>query len=239
MMVRPVALFFDLDGTLVDTAPDLAAALNRLLVEENRQPLPLETIRPQASNGSRGLLALGFDLQATDAGFQPLAQRFLEHYAAHLCEHSTLFPGMSELLTALERAAIPWGVITNKPRRFTLPLLAALQLDQRCCAIVSGDECPQPKPDPATILLGCARAGLSAGRHILYVGDDERDIVAGHAAGCTTVAATWGYPGSLDTVRSWQAEHIVSLPVELLALCNRHEMGKMSEISACRSAAVP
>lgn len=212
------AVFFDLDGTLADTAPDLAAALNRLLLEHGRTPLTLAQIRPQATNGVSGLLGLGFGLQASDSEFAPLAQRYLALYAAHLSEHTRLFPGIETLLDRLDEHEIPWGIVTNKPRRFTLPLLAALQLDQRCAAIVSGDDCAAPKPAADSLLRACELIGRKPQADIFYVGDDERDIIASHAAGLTSVAIAWNQTTSVSEIESWQvqASHIISQPDQLL-----------------------
>lgn len=219
------AVFFDLDGTLADTAPDLGAALNRLLREEGRAELPMAAIRPQASNGTRALLQLGFGVlpDIDEPGYTELAQRFLAHYAADVCVHTRLFPGVAELLTQLEQRALRWGVVTNKPQRFTEPLLAALNLSTRSACIVSGDTTAQPKPAPDSLLHACQLTGIQP-QHCLYVGDDERDIIAGRAAGMTTIAAAWGYLGAdnaeaaADIIASWQADASIATPEDLLGL---------------------
>lgn len=214
------AVLFDLDGTLADTAPDLGGALNRLLVEEGRPALPLEKYRPHTSNGTRGMLAIGFDIVPADPPYADLARRFLQHYENALCEHTVLFPDIAELLSSLEARGIRWGVVTNKPQRFTLPLLEGLGLRQRCACIVSGDSTPLPKPDPAPLLLACATAKVRPS-HSLYVGDDARDIVAGRAADMITVAAAWGYLGVDVPIASWQAHAIIHRPDEVLGLLDR------------------
>jgi phosphoglycolate phosphatase len=211
------AVFFDLDGTLADTAPDLCGALNRLLSEEGRPKLPLEKARPYTSNGTRGLLAIGFDIVPTDVGYADLVRRFLKHYENALWSHTVLFPEIGELLAGLEERSIPWGVVTNKPQRFTLPLLEGLGLRRRCACIVSGDSAPHPKPHPAPLLLACVAAQALPSRS-LFVGDDQRDIVAGHAAGMITVAAAYGYLGVDVPIHSWQAHAIVNRPNEVLGL---------------------
>lgn len=211
------AVLFDLDGTLADTALDLGAALNRLLVEEGRAPLALEDTRPHTSNGTRGLLGAGFGIAPGDAAYADLARRFLDHYAAAVCAHTLLFPGVAELLDELDARGVRWGVVTNKPHRFTVPLLEALGLRQRCACIVSGDSTPRPKPDPGPLLLGCSEANARPQRS-LYVGDDERDIVAGRAAGMLTVAAAWGYLGVAAPPGDWNAHVIIEAPLQVLDL---------------------
>ncbi len=211
------AVLFDLDGTLADTAPDLGAALNRLLVEEGRPPLALELARPHTSNGVRGLLGAGFGCAPGDAAYAEFARRFLDHYASALCQGTVLFPGIAELLVKLDRRGIRWGIVTNKSQRYTLPLLEGLGLRQRCACIVSGDTTPRAKPHPAPLLLACIAAQVQPARS-LYVGDDLRDILAGRAAGLGTVAAAYGYLGVEIPVASWQADAIVNRPEEILGL---------------------
>ena len=211
------AVLFDLDGTLADTALDLGAALNRLLAEEDRAMLSLAETRPHTSNGTRGLLGAGFGIVPGDAAYAGLAKRFLDHYENALCEHTVLFAGVAELLAGLESHGLPWGVVTNKPQRFTLPLLEGLGLRQRCACIVSGDSAPRPKPHPSPLLLACVAANARPERS-LYVGDDERDIVAGRAAGMITVAAAYGYLGVASPPSSWQAHVVVNHPGEVLGL---------------------
>ncbi len=211
------AVLFDLDGTLADTALDLGAALNQLLCEEKRPPLTAEVIRPHTSNGTRGLIRLGFDLGPEDTHYAELARRFLEHYAASVCQHTVLFPGIPTLLDTLDTQEIRWGVVTNKPHRFTVPLLAALGLEARCACIVSGDSTPHPKPAPDPLLLACKTACVHP-EQTLYVGDDVRDIVAGRAAGMVTVAARWGYLGVEEIPENWGAHYLIDTPEELLPL---------------------
>lgn len=211
------AVLFDLDGTLADTAPDLAAALNAVLVERGETPLPLATLRPHTSNGARGLLGVGLGITPQDEIFGELVLRFLHHYETNVCVHSTLFPGVPALLDYLEEQQIPWGVVTNKHHRFTVPVLKGLGLHDRCACIVSGDTAARPKPDPAPILLGCEQAGVRP-EQVFYVGDDERDILAGRAAGARTVAVSWGYLGVDVPLENWGADAIIHAPMALVDL---------------------
>lgn len=211
------AVFFDLDGTLADTAPDLALALNLVLQEEGRAALPLTQIRPHVAGGTKAMLALGLGITPEDAAYAELAQRFLAHYTAHLNDQTRLFPGMSPVLDTLQSQQIRWGVVTNKAARFTLPLLQGLGLAGHCAAIVSGDSTPTPKPHPAPLLLACEQAGVNAMK-CLYVGDDERDIRAGCAAGMQTAVALWGYPGDRQETQAWAADRYLSSVQDLLAL---------------------
>ena len=210
-------VLFDLDGTLADTAPDLAAAINRLRNDHDLEAIPLVQLRPHVSSGARGMLRAAFDLTPADEGYADMVQRFLTHYASHLCVDTQLFDGMPALLDALDDAGIPWGIVTNKQSRFTLPLVAALGLEKRACCIVSGDSAARPKPAPDPLLLGCSRAGISP-RKCVYVGDDLRDVVAGKAAEMQTIAAAYGYLGVDDPIESWGADAIIETPAELAKL---------------------
>jgi 2-phosphoglycolate phosphatase len=211
------AVFFDLDGTLADTAPDLGGALNRLLRERGRVPLNMATLRPHVSAGTRGMIGVGFGLAPQDEAYAGLAQRFLELYAANLCDGTRLFDGMAALLEHLEGRNIRWGIVTNKPERFTVPLAERLGLSKRAAAIVSGDSVPTPKPAPDALLLACATAEVAPER-TLYVGDDLRDVQAAHAAGIRAVAAAWGYLGDGQTISEWGADATIDSPLDLLNL---------------------
>lgn len=211
----PEAVFFDLDGTLADTAPDLGAALNHLLAEHGREPLPHSVLRPHVSAGARGLLRVGFGIEPDHPGYASLRERFLDIYEQALCEHTALFAGMDTLLAALEAKGIAWGVVTNKPERFTLPLMAALGLAGRAAAIVGGDTTAKAKPDPLPLLHACTAAGVAA-RASAYVGDDLRDIQAGRAAGMRTFAAAWGYLGDGLPIAEWGADRLIAEPAGLL-----------------------
>ena len=211
------AVFFDLDGTLADTAPDLGGALNRLLGEQGRSALDMAVIRPYVSAGVRGMLGVGFGLKPDHTDYPPLAHRFLELYASRLCDGTRLFDGMPALIEELEGRAIRWGVVTNKSARFTLPLMDALGLSDRAVAIVSGDSVPRPKPAPDALQLACNTANVPATR-VLYVGDDLRDIQAAHACDMRAVAAAWGYLGDGPAIGDWGADAIIDEPLDLLGL---------------------
>lgn len=213
------AILFDLDGTLADTAPDLGRALNALRADADLAPVSLEALRPHTSAGTRGMLWGGFQLRPSDAAYADHAARFLFHYEQRLCVDSVVFPAMLSVLTALESANIPWGVVTNKPRRFTVPLLQALGLAERAACIVSGDSTPNPKPAPDALLLACELIDTPP-HHTIYVGDDSRDIDAGRAAGMPTIAAAWGYLGLDTPVAEWGADWIAETPADVLPLCN-------------------
>jgi len=211
------AILFDLDGTLADSAPDLGTALNFLLLEEDKEPLPLEQTRPHTSNGVRGMLGAGFNLRPGDAPYAGLAKRFLDHYERVLCQGTTLFPGVLGLLGNLDERGIRWGIVTNKMQRFTLPLVEGLGLRQRAACIISGDSSPRAKPHPDPLLLGCIAAQVPPSRS-LYVGDDLRDIEAGRSAGLGTVAAAYGYLGVATPIEAWQADVVVTQPGQILGL---------------------
>lgn len=211
------AVLFDLDGTLVDTAPDLVAVLNRMLADAGRPPMPYAIARNEVSNGSTGLLRLGFgdDLPASE--FEALRERFIELYASDVCIHSRLFISLSMLDEVGSRDGRRWGVVTNKPQRMTVALLRRLGLADLAASVVSGDQLPQRKPHPAPLLLAARELGLSPER-CLYVGDAPRDIEAGRAAGMTTVAAGYGYIRPREDVYAWGADRVVRRPSQLAAL---------------------
>lgn len=209
------AVLFDLDGTLVDTAPDLGHAINLQRGLHGLPPLADEEIRPQASHGARGLLMLGFGLKPEDSGFNPMRQEFLQLYADNLCKHSRLFDGMAELLAELEARKLPWGVVTNKPARFTEPLLSLLDLAERAACIVSGDTCPEPKPHPGPLLHACLKLGIPAER-CLYVGDAERDVAAARNANMPCVVAHYGYLCETDDPEAWGADGFIQQPQDLI-----------------------
>jgi len=207
------AVLFDLDGTLIDTAPDLALALNRLLRECKRPPMTFEQIRPQVSNGAAALVRLGFGLEKGQPGYAELRQRLLQLYLAELCRDSRLFPGLAEVLTQLEARGLRWGIVTNKPAFLTDPLIAKMELTS--AVTVSGDSLPRNKPDPAPLLYaaGCLRLPPS---QCLYVGDHERDIIAGKAAGMPSLAVTWGYLDGERPPTEWGAGSVIDHPEEIL-----------------------
>lgn len=209
------AVLFDLDGTFADTAPDLAAALNHTRATRGLPPLPLETIRPQASHGSRGLLKLGFGIDPDAPDYDALRDIFLAHYEQHISAHTRLFPGMAELVDELERRGIKWCIVTNKPHRYTIPLMQALGYADRAACLVSGDTCEQAKPHPAPLLHACELAGAEPAR-CLYLGDDRRDIQAANAASMPGIIANYGYVGDDASEANWNAQGSVDNPVELI-----------------------
>jgi len=210
------AVLFDLDGTLADTAPDLGHALNLQRERHGLPPLPQEIIRPYASHGTVGLFDIGFGLTPQDARFAPMREEYLALYTANLCLHTTLFPGMDELLAALEARNISWGVVTNKPARFTNPLLELLGLSKRAASIISGDTCSHPKPHPEPLLCAAREIGVSP-QSCLYVGDAERDIEAARAAGMSALIADYGYLSAEDRPETWGADGRIDTPLGILA----------------------
>jgi len=212
-MIR--AVLFDLDGTLADTAQDLASALNRLRAEHRMAPLAPELTRALASSGARGLLKVGFDLDPNDERYPPMRDRFLDLYEQALCVHTQLYEGMAELLGELERRALAWGIVTNKPRRFTDPLVRELRLHARAACVVSGDTTSKPKPAPDP-LLHAAGVMRIAPQACLYVGDDLRDVQGARAAGMPVIAAGWGYLGMEGDPASWGADAVLAHPAEVL-----------------------
>jgi len=210
------AVLFDFDGTLADTAPDLAAAVNRMLSEQGHEPLPLERLRPFASAGARGLLQAAFGLKPDDAEYKAMREEFLDLYAECCCRETRLFPGVAELLSELGRREIRWGVVTNKATRFTESILNSLKLKPDCVAC--GDTTPHLKPHPASLLHAAGQLGLAPAA-CCYLGDDLRDMKAAQAAGMRPVAVEWGYhhpdqggPGT------WQAEAVIHHPLDVLKL---------------------
>ena len=209
-------VLFDLDGTLVDTAPDLAYALNRTLINHGRQALPFETIRPSVSLGGVAMVKLGFNLDETDPGFTPLRNEFLAIYRDNLSRHSRLFPGMERVLVRLEEMNVSWGIVTNKPGWLTNPLMQALQLDTRTACIVSGDTLEQRKPHPAPLLHACELLQCNP-EETVYVGDARRDIEAGASAGMTTLVAAYGYIEVSENPADWGGDGLVDSPEEILS----------------------
>lgn len=209
------AVLFDLDGTLLDTAPDMAAALNRVRVEHGLQPLPYSALRPVVSHGARGLVDTGFGAALSDAERAPLIERFLELYAEGLAIDTSLFDGVDELLELIEASGRRWGIVTNKPGWLTTPLLGALGIDTRPGCIISGDSLPRRKPHPDPLHHAARLLGTNPSECI-YVGDAERDIQAGLAAGMLTLIADYGYIGADDSPEHWNADGRLSHPSDLL-----------------------
>jgi 2-phosphoglycolate phosphatase len=219
-MNQPIqTVLFDLDGTLLDTAPDLALALNTLLIEHQQQPLPLAQIRPWISLGTTALIRKGFNLDINDPLPESLRQRFLSIYTQHLAEQTALFPGMEAVLTTLESKKIQWGVVTNKAARLTDPLMQQLGLTKRSICNISGDTLAQCKPHPAPLLYACQLARSLPGQCI-YVGDALRDIEAGQRAGMRTLVALYGYIEAHETPAQWGATGMINQPLDLLSWLN-------------------
>ena len=214
--VRAVrGVLFDLDGTLIDSAPDLAGAANRLRADHGLEPLPFEMLRPMVGSGARGMVGVAFGVAPGQPRFESLRDAFLAHYEAGLLQRTRPFEGVDEMLSALEAACIPWGIVTNKATRFTRPIVAGLNLAQRAAVVVCGDTTPHSKPHPEPLWHAARAMGL-APEGVVYVGDDLRDAQAARAAGMAMVAATWGYLGLGEPVHSWGADVLMDSPSLLL-----------------------
>ncbi len=222
----PRAILFDLDGTLADTAPDLAAAVNLLRTERGLAPTPYPVLRPTASAGARGMIGAAFGLAPGDEGYEALRLAWFANYEAAMAVHSSLFPGVPQLLQGLADAGLAWGIVTNKPERFTNPLVGMIGLQQAGC-VVSGDTTAHAKPHPAPLFEAARRLGL-APQDCWYVGDDLRDIEAGRAAGMATVACSWGYCGTLEPAQ-WGADLLLDTPQALLEVINRLTQPALSQ----------
>ncbi len=210
------AALFDLDGTFADTAPDLAASLNHARASRNLPPLPLEVLRPQASHGSRGLLEVGFGIEPGHPDYDTLRNIFLDHYERNICVHTRLFSDMAQLIGELERRDIRWGIVTNKPHRYTVPLMKSLGYADRAACLISGDTCAHAKPHPEPMLKACQIIGVTPAQ-CLYLGDDLRDMLAANAAGMTGIIASYGYVSSDASIKNWNAQGSVDRPTELIA----------------------
>jgi phosphoglycolate phosphatase len=208
-------VLFDLDGTLIDSAPDLAGAANDLRGEHGLEPLPLETLRPMVGAGARGMLGLAFDVAPGHSRFDELRTRFLERYESRMLVLTKVFDELGPVLARLDQAGLRWGIVTNKAMRFAGPITAGLQLDQRAAVVIGGDSTPFAKPHPEPLLEAARRVGVDP-RHCAYVGDDLRDMVAGRAAGMTTAAAAWGYLGQGEPIENWGADIVLREPAALL-----------------------
>lgn len=213
---RPVhAVLFDLDGTLVDSALDLGGAGNDLRERRGLPPLPLEVFRPLTGTGARGMLRVALGTTPEDADFEALKDEYLAIYATRLTRLTRVFDAMAPVLDALDAAALPWGIVTNKHSRFAEPVVAGTGLATRSRVLVCGDTTARAKPFPDPLLEAARRLAVDPA-HCLYVGDDLRDIQAGRAAGMGTVAAAWGYLGDGEPIEAWGADHLARTPAELL-----------------------
>lgn len=211
------AVLFDLDGTLIDSAPDLGAAADKMRTDRGMPSLPAERYRPMAGAGARGMLGVAFDITPDHPDYDTLREEFFVNYETCMTQRTCAFDGVGALIEALVSRPVPWGVVTNKAKRFTEPLTQAMALFASAATVVSGDTTPHAKPHPAPLLEAARRLGIAPQR-CLYVGDDERDIVAGHAAGMGTVAAAYGYLGSTADTAAWRAHAVITSPLQLLQL---------------------
>ena len=209
------AVLFDLDGTLVDSAPDLAGAANEMRAARGLEALAYDLLRPMVGTGARGMLNVALHITTEHADYEALKTEFLDRYERRMLQETQLFAEVQVMLLNLTAAGMGWGIVTNKAERFALPLTRALGLHTAALAVVGGDTTPYAKPHPGPLLEAARRAGLAPQRCI-YVGDDERDILAGRAAGMRTVAAAWGYLGCGKPVDAWQADIVLSSPAGLL-----------------------
>lgn len=214
------AVLFDLDGTLVDSAPELGAAADKMRTDRGLPSLPLARYRPMAGAGARGMLGIAFDITPQSPGFEALREEFFVNYEARMLLNTRVFDGVAELIDSLTRRGLAWGIVTNKSKRFTDPLARSIPVFASAGAVVSGDTTPHAKPHPEPLFEAARRLGLAPAQCI-YVGDDERDIVAGRAAGMRTVAATYGYMGAQADAALWQADGAIDSPMALLQWLNR------------------
>ena len=213
------AILFDLDGTLIDSAPDLGAAADQMRVVRGLPSLPMADYRPFAGSGARGMLRVAFGLHPEDEQFPVMREEFFQNYERRMTQDTTVFDGVSEMLTNIVTRQLQWGVVTNKSKRFTEPLSRQMSLFATAGAVVSGDTTPHAKPHPEPLFEAARRIGV-APESCVYVGDDERDILAGKAAGMYTVAAVYGYLGEKQSVAHWQADDVIESPHELLKRLN-------------------
>jgi 2-phosphoglycolate phosphatase len=212
---RCSAVLFDLDGTLIDSAPDLAGAVNDLRQAHGLPALALAALRPMVGAGARGMVGVAFGVKPGDSTFEALRDAFLARYAQRMLSQTAVFDDMQPVLRALEQSGVRWGVVTNKAARFTEPIVDGLGLRHRMAALVCGDTTPHSKPHPAPLLEAARQLGVDSSACV-YVGDDARDVVAGRAAGMATLAAQWGYLGDGDGVHEWGADAVLNVPSELL-----------------------
>jgi 2-phosphoglycolate phosphatase len=208
-------VLFDLDGTLIDSAPDLAAAANAMRVARRMAPLPLAALRPMVGAGARGMVGAALGVNPGDEAFDALRQEFLERYQAALLGSTTVFADMAPVLDRLDAAGRRWGIVTNKAERFTRPIVEGLHLHTRAAVVISGDTTPHSKPHPEPLREAARRVGIDTGSCV-YVGDDHRDVLAGRAAGMMTLVAAWGYLGQGEPIDAWGAHGVLAEPAALL-----------------------
>ena len=214
MSARPLVLF-DLDGTLIDSAPDLAGAANAMRAARGLEPMPLAALRPMVGSGARGMVGLALGVGPNDPGYDELRIEFLDRYARALLVHTALFADMAPVLRRLDLDRRPWGIVTNKAERFTRPIVEGLGLHERAAVVICGDTTPHSKPHPEPLLEAARRLGVVP-EACAYVGDDARDVQAGKAAGMATLAAAWGYLGLGEPAHAWGADIVLDEPAGLL-----------------------
>lgn len=214
---RIQAVLFDLDGTLIDSAPDLGAAADAMRTARGLPSLPLDLYRPMAGAGARGMLGVAFGLTPESPEFATMREEFFCNYEARMTHSTIVFDGVVHLVASLQQRGLRWGIVTNKSKRFTNPLVASIADFSSAAVVVSGDTTPHSKPHPEPLLFAARSLGVLPEK-CLYVGDDERDIQAGKAAGMPTVAATYGYLGSQADTARWAADAEINSPLQLLQL---------------------
>ena len=213
------AILFDLDGTLIDSAPDLGAAADQMRIARGLPSLPMADYRPFAGSGARGMLRVAFGMQPEDAEFPAMREEFFQNYERRMTQDTTVFDGVADMLARIVAQQLQWGVVTNKSKRFTEPLSRQMALFASAGVVVSGDTTPHANPHPEPLFEAARRIGVDP-QDCVYVGDDERDIIAGKAAGMRTVAAVYGYLGEKQSVAHWEADDVINSPHELLKRLN-------------------
>ncbi|OGO92870.1 MAG: phosphoglycolate phosphatase [Coxiella sp. RIFCSPHIGHO2_12_FULL_44_14] len=216
------SLFFDLDGTLLDTAPDLSFALNQVLQEHQLPPVPLEEIRPFVAHGARGMITQGFHIDERHPQYDHIKHTFLTVYRQHLTDHTRFFAGMETVLDYLDARSLPWGIVTNKPGWLTEPLLAHFALQHRYACLISGDTLTKRKPEPEPLQEACRLTGTEP-QHSLYIGDTQEDILAARRAGMPALLARYGYSRADSHLHEWQPTGIVTTPLDIIAWVQQHE----------------
>lgn len=211
------ALLFDLDGTLLDTAPDFITAINKQLKRHGRNPLVGDAIRTSVTHGSIGIIESAYNIKQDHPEFEPLKEEFLQLYLDNISEKTGLFDGLRQVLDSCKERNIPWGIVTNKPLKYTAPLMADLGLDKQSATTICPDHVANPKPDPEALILACSQINI-APKNCIYIGDHVRDIQAGKSAGMSTIAAQWGYIEEFEDVTQWQADMVVKKSTDLHSL---------------------